>query len=223
MRGRTTYANVAATLALVFSMSGGALAANHYLINSTKQINPKVLKKLQGHKGRSGARGATGPTGPAGPAGSQGAQGGGGTEGGVGPQGPGAAQLTIALPASTSPSFTNVGTIQGIALEAKCTEDGTDKVALEMNYTAPFALEFMQTRVSSINDAATTTANEHFSEPAAPSPSFWITLEAEKEKTSSERYEGNFVGPELLSAESYFVTGGPSGKCDAAIGMTPTS
>jgi hypothetical protein len=26
MRGRTTYANVAATLALVFSMTGGALA-----------------------------------------------------------------------------------------------------------------------------------------------------------------------------------------------------
>lgn len=46
MRHRLSYANVAATLALVFSMSGGALAATHYLINSTKQINPKVLKKL---------------------------------------------------------------------------------------------------------------------------------------------------------------------------------
>jgi hypothetical protein len=29
MRKRITYANVAATLALVFSMSGGALAATH--------------------------------------------------------------------------------------------------------------------------------------------------------------------------------------------------
>ena len=46
-RKRLTYANVAATLALVFSMTGGALAAKHYLINSTRQINPKVLKKLK--------------------------------------------------------------------------------------------------------------------------------------------------------------------------------
>src|SRR6202043_2254580 len=46
MRRRFSYANVAATLALVFSMSGGALAAKHYLINSTKQINPKVLKAI---------------------------------------------------------------------------------------------------------------------------------------------------------------------------------
>jgi hypothetical protein len=46
MRRRLSYANVVATLALVFAMSGGALAANHYLINSTKQINPKVLKAL---------------------------------------------------------------------------------------------------------------------------------------------------------------------------------
>jgi hypothetical protein len=46
MRRRLTYANVAATLALVFSMSGGALAASHYLIKSTKQISPKVLKSF---------------------------------------------------------------------------------------------------------------------------------------------------------------------------------
>ena len=32
-----------ATLAPVFAMSGGTLAANNYLTNSTKQINPKVL------------------------------------------------------------------------------------------------------------------------------------------------------------------------------------
>jgi cytoskeletal protein RodZ len=46
MRRRLNYANVTATLALFFAMSGGALAAKHYLINSTKQINPKVLKAL---------------------------------------------------------------------------------------------------------------------------------------------------------------------------------
>ena len=52
MRKRLSYANVTATLALVFAMSGGAMAANSYLINSTKQINPKVLKKLTGNAGQ---------------------------------------------------------------------------------------------------------------------------------------------------------------------------
>ena len=46
MRRHVNYANIVATLALFFAMTGGALAAKHYLINSTKQINPKVLKKL---------------------------------------------------------------------------------------------------------------------------------------------------------------------------------
>jgi hypothetical protein len=225
MRGRITYANVAATLALLFSMSGGALAASHYLINSTKQINPKVLRKLQGHNGRSGANGVTGQGGLAGPpgaAGKEGPQGKEGAQGKEGPKGPGAAQLTLKLPASASPSFTNVGTIEGISLEAKCAEDVANKVVLEMMYTAPFSFTLMQTRVESINGLETVTTNEDFTEPAAPSPSFWISLEAEKQKTSSERFEGNVVGPELLSAESYFVTGGPSGSCEAAIGMTPT-
>jgi hypothetical protein len=75
MRKRITYANVAATLALVFSMSGGAWAASHYLINSTKQINPKVLKKLKGNTGKPGRTGATGKEGSAGKEGPQGLQG----------------------------------------------------------------------------------------------------------------------------------------------------
>jgi hypothetical protein len=69
---RLTYANVAATLALVFSMSGGALAANHYLITSTKQISPKVVKAL---KGKTGKAGVTGPKGAQGVPGAQGPQG----------------------------------------------------------------------------------------------------------------------------------------------------
>jgi hypothetical protein len=43
LRTRFTYANIAATLALVFAMSGGAYAASRVLITSTKQISPKVL------------------------------------------------------------------------------------------------------------------------------------------------------------------------------------
>ncbi len=63
MRRHLTYANVAATLALVFAMSGGALAAKHYLVESTSQINPKVLKKLRGHNGKIGKTGKAGLTG----------------------------------------------------------------------------------------------------------------------------------------------------------------
>jgi cytoskeletal protein RodZ len=46
IRRHLNYANIVATLALLFAMSGGALAAKHYLINSTKQISPKALQAL---------------------------------------------------------------------------------------------------------------------------------------------------------------------------------
>jgi hypothetical protein len=69
---RITYANVVATMALVLAMGGTAVAAKHYLVNSTKQINPKVLKSL---KGKNGANGPAGPAGPAGAAGAAGAAG----------------------------------------------------------------------------------------------------------------------------------------------------
>jgi Collagen triple helix repeat (20 copies) len=90
MRRRFNYANVTATLALVFAMSGGALAAKHYLINSTKQINPKVLKALRGKTGKEGPRGATGATGVTGATGNTGAtgkEGALGKEGSAGPKG----------------------------------------------------------------------------------------------------------------------------------------
>jgi hypothetical protein len=77
-------ATVIAGMALVFAMSGGAYAAKKYLITSTKQISPSVLKALQGRAGSGGApgvagaagvQGSAGPAGPAGPAGSGGAKG----------------------------------------------------------------------------------------------------------------------------------------------------
>jgi hypothetical protein len=81
MRRHLSYANVAATLALVLAMSGGALAAGHYLINSTRQVNPKVLKKLRGPRGAKGEPGATGPQGPSGNQGTAGTNGANGKDG----------------------------------------------------------------------------------------------------------------------------------------------
>jgi hypothetical protein len=77
-----------ATLALVFAMTGGAYAAKKYLITSTKQISPSVLKSLQGKAGPAGAAGAPGVVGAQGPAGSQGPKGDAGAAGSQGPAGP---------------------------------------------------------------------------------------------------------------------------------------
>jgi hypothetical protein len=108
MRKHLTYANVAATLALVFAMTGGAIAAQHYLINSTKQINPKVLKKLRG------ARGPHGPTGPKGASGAAGAPGAAGGRGEAGPQGPsGAIAVASFEPGLGAPNTTGAPAFLG--------------------------------------------------------------------------------------------------------------
>src|SRR5579862_4067412 len=86
-RIRVTPATVIAGLALVFAMSGGAYAAKKYLITSTKQISPSVLKALQGKAGAAGAQGAAGPAGPVGPAGPAGKDGANGTNGANGKDG----------------------------------------------------------------------------------------------------------------------------------------
>jgi hypothetical protein len=69
--------SLVAVIALVFAMTGGAYAAKRYILTSTKQISPSVLKALKGASGKAGAPGLAGPAGPAGPAGA----------GGTGPQG----------------------------------------------------------------------------------------------------------------------------------------
>ena len=84
LRKRMTYANIALTLALVFAMTGGAYAAKKYLITSTKQISPSVLKALAGKAGPAGTTGAQGPQGAQGPAGAKGET---GPQGATGPQG----------------------------------------------------------------------------------------------------------------------------------------
>jgi collagen triple helix repeat protein len=85
MRKRLNYANVTATVALFFAMTGGAVAAKHYLINSTKQINPKVLRALKGKNGKNGAAGTTGSPGAPGAPGKEGQAGKNGANGERGP------------------------------------------------------------------------------------------------------------------------------------------
>ena len=107
MRKHLSYANVVATAALVLAMAGGAFAASHYLITSSKQISPAVLSELHGGRGPAGPRGPRGPRGPnlitstkqiatsvqkklrgrRGPGGPQGPSGAIGPQGPLGPQG----------------------------------------------------------------------------------------------------------------------------------------
>lgn len=84
VRRRVSYANVVATFALVFAMTGGAYAAHKYIITSTKQISPKVLKGL---RGKTGPQGLIGPQGPAGAPGTPGKEGAAGKEGPQGKEG----------------------------------------------------------------------------------------------------------------------------------------
>jgi hypothetical protein len=86
LRTRFGIPGLIATVALVFAMTGGAFAAK-YLITSTKQISPSVLKKLKGAAGPAGAPGAPGAQGPAGPGGPAGAAGKDGVTGATGPTG----------------------------------------------------------------------------------------------------------------------------------------
>src|SRR5882762_586986 len=85
---KPTPGTVIAVVALFFALGGSAIAAKHYLLTSTKQIKPSVLKALKGNVGRAGPAGATGLAGATGATGKEGALGKEGKEGKVGPPGP---------------------------------------------------------------------------------------------------------------------------------------
>lgn len=126
IRKRLTYANVAATLALVFAMSGGAFAASHYIITSTKQISPKVIKHLKGKRGKRGKRGKPGPigqtgaTGPQGKEGLAGKEGPPGKEGKEGPPGKNGAGTPLFFKAEPGTGPTTIAMLDGAEIVAEC-------------------------------------------------------------------------------------------------------
>jgi hypothetical protein len=166
---RITYANVAMTLALVFAMSGGAYAAKRYLITSTKQISPSVLKQLQGKNGKNGTNGAPGPQGPQGPVGEKGANGANGTNGSNGKDGESvvAKSATAGECKEGGTAFTTAGKTEHVCNGSPWTAGGTlPKNAAErgqwaMSGTGP---AFLQTGISfTVPLAAPLTANQtHF-------------------------------------------------------------
>ncbi len=85
---RPRLGTVVALVALFVALGGTAVAANHYLITSTSQIKPSVLKTLKGAQGAPGASGKAGPSGAPGASGSPGPGGPGGSTGPGGATGP---------------------------------------------------------------------------------------------------------------------------------------
>jgi Collagen triple helix repeat (20 copies) len=75
IRRRFGVGGLVATFAVLLAMTGGAWAAKRYMITSTSQISPKVLKALAGKSGAAGSPGAAGAAGAKGESGAKGEQG----------------------------------------------------------------------------------------------------------------------------------------------------
>ena len=116
-RGHLSYANVAATLALVFAMSGGAIAATGGFSSASSSIKAcagrgGVLKLQTGRKCKKGQKAVTwNQTGPAGPQGAAGPSGIAGLNGAAVPNATNATSATTATTALTANNALSLGGI----------------------------------------------------------------------------------------------------------------
>ena len=85
---------VAAAVAALFVVAGTAAAAGHYVITSTDQIKPNVIRALHGNQGARGLQGLTGAQGITGAQGATGAQ---GLPGAPGPAGAAGSARAVAV------------------------------------------------------------------------------------------------------------------------------
>jgi collagen triple helix repeat protein len=168
VRRHLSYANIIATFALLFAMTGGAYAATHYLINSTRQINPRVLRALQhsgstgtngtqgpagpiGAPGKEGAAGKAGSTGPAGPAGGTGPA---GPEGPAGKEGPAGPSSVVHWHVNTGAGVTKLAEAGAISVWGRCFANGANTAAttdLSTSQSGTYLQSFVTGQVDKIH------------------------------------------------------------------------
>lgn len=150
IRRRVTYANIAVTVAVVFAMTGGAYAAGKYVITSTKQISPKVVKQLTGKTGPAGPAGVAGPVGPAGsggPAGKEGIQGKEGKEGIQGKEGTPGKEGSPWTAGGTLPSGKTETGVWGIAAAPGFIAKSVEFAYAPISFTVPLKASLPEGKV----------------------------------------------------------------------------
>jgi len=165
-RRRLSYANVAATLALLLALGGGTAWASkhvHFVITSTSQIKPSVRAALRGAKGTDGINGTNGTNGANGTNGTNGAVGATGpmgVAGNVGPQGPGALMLDATIAANTATSA-----VGAIPVDLSFNQEaGTAQAAIDSTAVASgtFPIDTSGTFSATFENGATGTSSAPF-------------------------------------------------------------